>query len=440
MENELTRILLICWHFPPVNEVGSHRPFGFAKAWMESGAEVRIVTPSLQGRVLHTSEISDFPGREKMTVRYIGEDRGTARSPGSSVERAVGQSRLRGLLFDLKASLQYSPFLAGFGTLSCPSHLWVRRGIAACMNVYDEWSFNWVVSSFGPAACHRIAAAVSNRTGAYWLADFRDLWAAGVLARKHPGISQLESLWERKVVKSADLLSTVSEPLAAQLRSTFPQKPVVVAMNGFDEGHEQEASAEPSEVRVTEHALEIIYTGSVDLNGYNLREFLRAFRDVRAHRQRAVLRFFTKNTQSVDALKVELGLGDAVQTCGYLPRRKVRMVQRSAGLLLFLQWDVPGQPGNVSGKFFEYLAAGRPIVISGGASDDIPAQIGRRTGTAVYLGRTSEKVTCELEKKINEPELGYSPDAGEIRKYARTAQAKILMCEMKRIQSRNARG
>jgi glycosyltransferase involved in cell wall biosynthesis len=65
------------------------------------------------------------------------------------------------------------------------------------------------------------------------------------------------------------------------------------------------------------------------------------------------------------------GLADYVNKIDYLPHDEVMRVQRSSHVLLLLVNRTKNAKGILTGKFFEYMAAGRPVLAIGPDDGDL---------------------------------------------------------------------
>jgi hypothetical protein len=70
-------------------------------------------------------------------------------------------------------------------------------------------------------------------------------------------------------------------------------------------------------------------------------------------------------------------------------------IQKSADILLLLQWNDPKEQGNCPGKLFEYLAVLRPI-LGVGLENGVPATIIRER-QAGFFSNDPQKIAEQLE-------------------------------------------
>jgi glycosyltransferase involved in cell wall biosynthesis len=125
----------------------------------------------------------------------------------------------------------------------------------------------------------------------------------------------------------------------------------------------------------------ITHTGSF-FGKRDPRPFLQAFHDADLD---AVARF-VGDFRSTDREWAEgLGLGDRLELVSYAPRAESLRLQRDSEALLLLVPEAGGRgKGVLSGKVFEYIAAGRPI-LAVVPPDGAAAELVRETGAGVVV-------------------------------------------------------
>ena len=157
----------------------------------------------------------------------------------------------------------------------------------------------------------------------------------------------------RLVSRRADAVSCVSEAIADEVRGMDPRGVVRTIANGcdFDDFAGLEYRPAPR--------FRITHAGSF-FGKRDPRPFLQAFHDSGLD---AVARFVGDFRSSDREWADALELGDRLQLAEYAPRAESLRFQRDSEALLLLVPDADGRgKGVLSGKVFEYLAAGRPIL------------------------------------------------------------------------------
>jgi glycosyltransferase involved in cell wall biosynthesis len=125
----------------------------------------------------------------------------------------------------------------------------------------------------------------------------------------------------------------------------------------------------------------ITHTGSF-FGKRDPRPFLQAFRDANLD---AVVRFVGDFRSSDREWAESLDLGDRLELVGYLSRTESLRLQRDSEALLLLVPEAGGRgKGVLSGKVFEYLAAGRPI-LAVVPPDGVAAELVRETAAGVVV-------------------------------------------------------
>lgn len=353
------RVLMVSYFFPPINEIGSIRLQKFAKYLPEFGWEPWVLTleeglyPSVGTLPLEIPASRVVRAGLGWAARWRRRAGGPLAGAGDDCAPVRRAPWARALL------TQPSPrFLAQYRSLP-----WVGPAVRAGTQLLQKRPFHALLSSHGPPASHIVAARLSRAFGLPWVADFRDLWAEDHFVGKRGLALALESRLERRVLRRAGYLVTVSEPLAERLRRLHG-KTVSVVMNGFDE--QEFAGLEPEEIRP---GLRIVYTGRLYSGKQDPAPLFEAMRELRGAGTGSALpieaHFHGADPGAVRPLAEQAGVGDAVVVHPRRPHEAALQAQVSADILLVLQWTDVRERGIVFAKIFEYLGARRPILALG---------------------------------------------------------------------------
>jgi hypothetical protein len=220
------------------------------------------------------------------------------------------------------------------------------------------------------------------------VAELRELWAqrpAGLTTRlRRIPDSALESFLFRR----AAALVTISDGLASQLRLRHKGKPIHAFPTGFDPGLRRSADERPARQFV------LVYAGRVHPKQHPhglLGPLGDAIRAGHVDRSRTTVEFYSMDslTDEHRASIAANGLSDVVVEQPLVSRATVLEREREAQILLHFRWDDPTEPGFLTGKFMEYLAAARPI-LSTGQFDDEVSEILESTGAGVATKTDAE--------------------------------------------------
>ena len=250
-----------------------------------------------------------------------------------------------------------------------------------------------IYSTYPPASAHLLGMLLKSLTGLPWVADFRDSWTCDPLdpaLLEVPGRQRLERRMERAVLASADAVVVATEISARLLREAHPDvaKRIRVITNGFDpeddggakssagarhdlgghagDGGGGRAEGEPEPEQIGR--LDIVHTGSFSLSHPDrspqpLFSTLASLVEEDASWARRIhLVLLGRLTSGEAAAAAGLQKAGVAEIRGEVDRDTCLALQRRAGALLLLDHRRQGLSSNVPGKFYEYLAAGRPIL------------------------------------------------------------------------------
>jgi glycosyltransferase involved in cell wall biosynthesis len=443
------RILIICFDFPPVNRVASLRPYGMARYWSRAGAEVKILTTRRHrpGVPLNRddvySDLGEFEVLEadhQKWMFWLPREQAPVSdaSPSPATETTPGSARRLSFITRIKKAGLTLVRAVKAGSFFCPTNTWTRPATRAAIDLHRRWPFEIVVSSFGPAACHAIAARLHRRLPFFWVADYRDLWGGSDLLPVRWPFTALETWREKHTVAAADMLSSVSQPLVDHLQATFPNKRVLLVENGFDKEDERELLSPSTGPAVgdrpADRPVKLVYCGALALNHRSPDPLLEPLARLKARRPDLLKHLeVTFHTTHRDFLREHIrkwGLQDVVRDGGYLTRREVLRAQRESDVLIFLEWNNPSSRGILTGKLSEYLNAGVPILCIGGARESDASALIERHGFGVAFGSDVDGAEKFLERLASGEKPAYSPDLSLLARFDRRRQMESFLSQI----------
>jgi glycosyltransferase involved in cell wall biosynthesis len=267
-----------------------------------------------------------------------------------------------------------------------------------------------------------IAKQLKDRYGVKWIADLRDLWTQDHYRSYGPLRKCFEKRLELKTLSSADALVTVSTPLAEELGSLHGRSDISIIQNGFD-------PEEMGQVELTKE-FTITYTGRF-LEGkrdpYLLLQALKELKETGKIDLSVVrVRFFGSSRKWLEGEIAEYDMRSIAKQYGHIPRDEVVPKQRESQVLLLLNWDDPRDKGVYTGKIFEYLAAGRPILAIGGP-EGVVSELLKKTGAGAHvrdLKALKEKLLEYYEEYISKGSVGFNGVKEEIDKFSYREMAR----------------
>jgi glycosyltransferase involved in cell wall biosynthesis len=361
------KILLVTMYFPPAGGGGVQRPLKLAQYLPALGIETHVLAPD-DPKWVHRDPDLRVPTQAWVhRVRYLGP---RARRPAEELRAASA---------GLERALVQAQVTARRLLLPDASVSWNLTAIPAAIRLVRREGIDAVVTTSPPGSVHLVGAAAKRATGVRWLADLRDPLVANQQRRADTAATRARQATNerlaRLVARRADAISCVSEAIADEIRTLDPQGPVRTIANGCDFDDFAGLEYRPSS------RFRITHTGSF-FGKRDPRPFLQALHDAGSD----IVARFAGDFRSTDREWAEtLDLGDRLQLIPYATRAESLRLQRDSEALLLLVPDAGGRgKGVLSGKVFEYLAAGRPI-LAVVPPDGAAAALVRETGAGVVV-------------------------------------------------------
>jgi glycosyltransferase involved in cell wall biosynthesis len=280
-----------------------------------------------------------------------------------------------------------------------------------------------IVSSSSPVTSHLIAKELKEKHKIHWVAELRDLWTQNHNYPYSPLRKFFEKRLELKTLSTADALVALSSPDAEKLMTLHKGKMVCAITNGFDPDKMSDGKASLSS------KFTITYTGQI-YPKQDPSKLLVALKDLISDKTidptDVEVRFFGPENVLLTKYIKELGLSDVVKQTGVVPIEISLEKQRESQLLLLLKWEDPRERGVYSGKVFEYLAAKRPVLATGG-TDDVITELLNETNAGIDA-KSVEEIKSALRKTYAEYKLrdliSYQGIEEKINKYSYREIAK----------------
>ncbi len=430
----MRRVLLVAYYFPPLAGGGAIRPLKLARYLPAQRWEVDVLT--VRGgawSAVDESPLEELPPTAKvhrapilMPGRLWGSFRRRGRG-SAAVTLDRSEDREDGILERLKESLRRGLYV--------PDEFigWYPFAVRLGARLVRERAIEAVISTSPPHTAHLVGRAIAARAGVPFVADFRDAWTRNPSFTRGEGRrGRIEARLEAGIAGAAQRIVTVSQGIRNGLLQDHPSlcpEDVSVIQNGFDP-EDFEKGWLPSDLAPVPGKLRVVYTGGW-LDGRTPETFLAALRAYAGKSRRQGLpeieAVFAGTEQAlVTKYAARAGVSALVRTVGYLPLRTACALQRSADALLLVLSDRKHGEGVLTGKVFQYLGAGRPVlaVVPEGEAADLV----RKTGAGCVVAPGDTEGVCRAltslagSKRAGRPLRG--ADAQAAAPYTRQAGAR----------------
>jgi len=350
-------VLYVAWGFPPCRSGGVYRAMATANAFARDGWDVTVLTierdlwerrtgadPALEERVDPRVRIEripfDWPILEDDLSRWPPL---RALAPRAWVK---ARTTLDQLPFPEKV---YGP--------------WRRHLERAAERIHAEHPVDLAVATTNPQVAITAALHLSEHHAVPYVVDYRDAWSLDVFSgrRLYPEGSRVHS-WERRALTGAHEVWFVNEPIRRWHRAAYPSaaERMHVVANGYDE------PAKEVDGRLPGSALRFTYVGTIT-GKVPVPELVAGWERGRAQEPLLVeakadlygyLGFYGAANPALTAALAS-GAEVGVHYRGPVSKTRVSEVYAASDALLL----VLGTGRYVtSGKVFEYLATGLPII------------------------------------------------------------------------------
>jgi glycosyltransferase involved in cell wall biosynthesis len=367
----LKKVLIISYYWPPSGGAGVQRWLKFAKYLPEFGWQPHIYTPSNpEAPATDESLMSDLNDQMVVIKQPIFE-------PYSFYKTLTGKKGKvnAGFLSEDKGSRdkfteRMSIWIRGNFFIPDARILWVRPSVKFLQKYIQDQGIEMVISTGPPHSMHLIAMKLKEKMAIKWIADFRDPWTnidfykelmlSAAADRKHHRL-------EKQVLQKADSVIAIGATMQQELETIRGAK-VDLISNGFDE-----SDFHPSTQQNDSKQFNILHIGSINLDR-NHPIFWESINSLRLENENFKrdfrLIFVGKLDYSVRESLEKYHLKEVCQIIPYLPHNQLQAVIDTADLLYLPLNNTLNAKGVVSGKLFEYLASGKPILSIGHPTGD----------------------------------------------------------------------
>ena len=378
----MKKVLIICYYWPPAGGGGVQRWLKFVKFLPEFGWEPIVYVPenpdypltdtSLENEISPITRVIKYPITEPYEYfrRLSGMQKKAKMDPGF-----LSQNK------KLNWKQKLGVWIRGNIFIPDARCLWIKPSVKFLAQYLEENPVDCIISTGPPHSCHVIAKKLKDKTGLPWLADLRDPWTQidyfndlqlNILTR------HLHKRLEKNTLDNADKL-TVIGPTMAQMLSCITDTPIELLTNGYDEDDIKDIQV------ALDQRFTLTYIGTINdaQNPLCLWKALSSLKDENHELLNSLtVRIVGVAEENVKKTISNYGLESLVEYTGYVDHIQSIKYQRQTQVLLLLINNTWNNKLIVTGKIFEYITSGRPIICIGPKDGDAAAIISdTKTGT-----------------------------------------------------------
>jgi hypothetical protein len=366
----MKKALIISYYWPPSGGAGVQRWLKFVKYLRDFGWEPVVYCPeNPEYPETDISLFKDIPTDLEVLKHPIWE-------PYLIYKKLLGQKKEvrinTGFLSESKKNKtleKLSVWIRGNLFIPDARRFWIRPSIKFLTDYLEDHAVDVVISTGPPHSTHLIAMQVANQCRLPWLADFRDPWTnidfyqdlrlTSRSDKKHHAL-------ETEVLQKADAVTVISNTMADDF-SRIHRRQYNVITNGFDTADIDRPSPALDSKFSIAHIGTLVSTRNPVTVWQALQQLLSTHTELAGDLE---IKLVGKVDFSVTDALENHGLTRFVNRIDYMPHQDVVECQQKSQVLLLIINKTPNSRMILTGKFFEYLAARRPILCLGPEDGD----------------------------------------------------------------------
>jgi glycosyltransferase involved in cell wall biosynthesis len=366
----MNKVLIVTYYWPPSGGAGVQRWLKFAKYLPEYGWEPIILTVDPEYAAYPATDTSLEKEVQKSTKVYRTKATDWFRIYSSDKARIPSAGFANSIDNTLKEKI--SRFIRGNFFIPDPRRGWNKFAFKKAIELIRELNIGVVVTTSPPHSTQLIGLRLKRKfNDIKWIADLRDPWT-DIYYYEHfypTSISRaIDSQYEKKVLKNADRILTVGPSLKSSLTLKYEgiEKKTDIITNGFDEMDFDGIKAiDPSLFTIT-------YVGTLS-SKYPIVGLLDALVEIKKSHLNFLLRFVGTVPENMKQIINSRIPSDSIEFVPYsIHNEAIAFMMKSSMLLLIIPENVNNR-NIITGKIFEYIASGKPVLCLGPEDGDAAA-------------------------------------------------------------------
>lgn len=367
-ENKRKKILFVSYFFPPIGGSGVQRSLYFVRHLSELGYEPIVLTTENDHRCVQDPSLLD----------ELPPDISVIRIPMPCFMAEMLSHEEEHEIFNLYCGLvqseewvtNYKDYLAKNGNVLIPGDkmIWVNECLKRIEGIIRLEEIDIVFTTGSPCSAYLLGYYLKRKYGMKWVMDYRDPWCTNdyywfdFLGRDQETL-QLERVLENRLIDESDAIITDAESEVFQYYRTYGKAipPIITIMNGYEESNfENIEISEKKNARFT-----MCFNGKMAAtrNPSTILDAVNELIEEHIIQENEIL--WNINGTITKELLVQIEKTDKygiISNNGYLEHHSSIINAMESDLLILLGSEGDEMQSGFSGKFFEYLRMGIPIL------------------------------------------------------------------------------
>ena len=370
-------LLVIAYDFPPYAVSGTFRTLAWVRLLAQRGWGITVITVNHDKGPIDKGLLDKVPKNVKVIHTSCVNILKTLGKLKSKLTRSRNSFSLFANQLTNKPSTSFKDWLSWWLHVPDAYIGWIPYALPKAIKIVGKCNISVIYSTSPYMTAHLIAGLTKAFTGLPWIADFRDPWRSNPFRNiPYKILNHWDSLLEAWVVRQANHIICVTEYMKRDFINRYPfiKNKISYIPNGYDP--EDYENLKPLR-EFDEDCFVITHTGTF----YGPRSPIPIFKALSLLQQKSpelvrkirlqLIGMPEYNGKHLKDIATQFGISHLVRVIPTVPKSKALAYLKGSNALLLIGFKGKNSKIQVSAKFYEYLAIGKPILILAPQKSDV---------------------------------------------------------------------